>query len=132
MYSMISNCKYKVLIFAWWIFSSCQSQEQIPAPIDLIPKQQMAQILADLIILDQHYVSLINLNDQLDYNRMQFFSSEIINDKYQLQDSQAYHSYQYYLQHPYLFKDVLEIAIDSLEKLTSSSEELPQLNLEDD
>lgn len=89
-----------------------KSVKDIPPP-DLISEQKMGRIIADALLI-QNYLSGTGSPD---YLKLELSSYPIINKKYELTDSQAYHSYQYYLRDPEKFNRILEVAKDTLEQI---------------
>src|SRR5690554_3466230 len=122
MHTFISKCKYKLLILVCFLTIACQSKNKHLPPKDLIPKDKMALILADILLLDNHYVKIISDHEDIKYDELQFYSPDLINEKYQLKDSQAYFSYQYYLNQPEIFQEILTLALDSLNQLAEETE----------
>lgn len=121
MHTFILKYKYKLLIFVCLLTVACQSEKKTIPPEDLIPKNKMALILADILLLENHYINIMSDSDQTNYDELQFYSPSLINEKYRLKDSQAYYSYQYYISQPKLFQEILDLALDSLNQLAEQN-----------
>lgn len=110
---LIKTYKYTILFFAINILTACNNSEKIIAPPDLLSEQKMGRIIADVLLI-QNYLAGKNTPNYLE---LELSSYPLINEKYVLTDSQAYHSYQYYLRDPEKFNRILEVAKDTLEQI---------------
>lgn len=113
--------KYTLLIAVLSLIAACSPSEKKKEPKDLLDEKKMGLVLADFLLLENHIVQYSGLHQEARYDELQFYSYPIINEKYNLTDSQAYHSYQYYLENPKRFKKVIEFALDSLNKIVENT-----------
>ncbi len=112
------------MLFSW--ITSCQQANQSSPPANLIDEQLMGRILADVLLLENQ-VMQTNINAQgVDYQNLQLQNYPLIDEKYNLADSQAYKSYQYYINNIKEFKKVLEFTQDTLNKIAENTAE-PEL-----
>lgn len=81
----------------------------------------MGIILADFLLIESYNNQFLTKNTDVDYKKLQLYSYPIINEKYKLTDSQAIHSYNYYLNFPDKMKNIITIAQDSLNNLVEKA-----------
>ncbi|MCO5233208.1 MAG: hypothetical protein M9888_05680 [Chitinophagales bacterium] len=81
----------------------------------------MGRIIADALLIENK----LSVSGVTQYNLLLLNSYPLLDQKYHLKDSQSYYSYQYYVQQPEKFKQILQIAIDTLNTL---KEKLPKEN----
>lgn len=113
--------KYIFLIGGFIWITACQSSGEIPKPQNLLDEHQMGIILGDFLLIENYNSQYVANHDSVNYDLLQLFSYPILNEKYQLTDSQAYHSYQYYLNFPDKMKNIISIAQDSLNQLVEKT-----------
>lgn len=113
--------KYIFLIGGFIWITACQEHVEIAKPKNLLSEQQMGVILGDFLLLENYNSQYINEHDAFDYNQLQLYSYPVINEKYQLADSQAYQSFQYYMNFPEKMKNIISIAQDSLNQLVEKT-----------
>lgn len=113
--------KYTLLIVVLSLIAACGASEKENEPKDLLDEKTMGLVLADFLLLENHIIQYSATRQEVRYDKLQFYSYPIINEKYNLTDSQAYHSYQYYLENPQKFKRVIGFALDSLNKIVENT-----------
>ncbi|MCZ2392804.1 MAG: DUF4296 domain-containing protein [Chitinophagales bacterium] len=113
--------KYSLLIGAIYALCQCKNKNSIPPPPDLIEEKIMGRIIADALLIENK----LSVSGVTQYNLLLLNSYPLLDQKYHLKDSQSYYSYQYYVQQPEKFKQILQIAIDTLNTL---KEKLPKEN----
>ncbi len=86
------------------IFCALSCKEAIEKPKDLLPEDQMSQILADFAINEQQYVIGQNINSE---NATRF-----ILKKYKIKGERFTSSYAYYMTEPDVIKEILDDAQD--------------------
>lgn len=119
-------CKYTVLVFVFSLMVHCKPSGQTAPPANLIDKHLMGRILADVLLLENQVMQTNITSQNIDYQKLQLQNYPLIDEKYHLADSQAYKSYQYYVNNLHEFKEVLEIAQDTLNKIAENTVE-PEL-----
>ncbi len=122
MFSTSQLCKYSFLILSCFLLTACEQKETHTPPENLVPESKMSAILGDMLLLDNHYIRMIGSSEDFDYEKIQFYTSPLIDKKYGLIDSQAYFSYRYYLSQPEIMKSIVQTAIDSLSQLLEQDE----------
>lgn len=93
---------------------ACKSIEKDAPPANLLSEHKMGIILADVLLVQNYLSGTYSPN----YASLELSSYPLINEKYELSDSQAYHSYQYYLKSPEKFNRILVVAKDTLEQIS--------------
>ncbi|MCO5248016.1 MAG: DUF4296 domain-containing protein [Chitinophagales bacterium] len=101
---------------------SCQSKLDIPKPKDLLSEHQMGQVLADILLLQNYSDNTVSSDSTLSIQDFQNAITDVINQKYQLKDSQAFYSYRYYVKNPDIFLRVIKISQDTLQGLFNSKD----------
>jgi len=114
--------KYTLLFFALNSLIACKSTIKDPPPKDLLSEHKMGRILADVLLI-QNYLSGTGSPN---YLKLELSTYPLISKKYALTDSQAYHSYQYYLKDPEKFKRVLDVAKDTLDQINKKIIPIPK------
>ncbi|HUH72795.1 MAG TPA: DUF4296 domain-containing protein [Chitinophagales bacterium] len=110
---LIRTYKYTLLFFALNILIACNTSEKEIPPSDLLSEEKMGHIIADLLLVQNYLSGTFSPN----FSTLELSSDPYINEKYQLTDSQAYHSYQYYLKDSEKFNRILEVAKDTLDQI---------------
>ena len=105
--------KYTLLLLALNGLIACKNTEEKIPPKDLLSEQEMGRVLADVLLI-QNYLAV---SASPNYLNLEISSYPLINEKYQLTDSQAYYSYQYYLTDPETFNRILLVTKDTLEQI---------------
>jgi Domain of unknown function (DUF4296) len=116
-FSILNDCKYTVYLLAILFVLSCENNHSKDEPDDLIAIPLMGRVVADVLLMESFttqksmYLEGRNAQVMLEYNY------PMIDQKYGLADSQFIHSYQYYIQDPEAFSKVMEVALDTLQRL---------------
>lgn len=96
-------------LIAGLISFSCDKEE---APKDILPQDQLTQIMIDLYLGE---AKLSNYSLPYDTSRKLFIPyEESVLKKHGVSDSTLYKTYQYYFDHPKELEKLYEIVIDSL------------------
>lgn len=92
----------KLILFLLFIIYSCQDSKPISEPKNLVPKEKMAALIADLAISDQ--LGILNSEGNMEV------SSRYILKQYNVSAQAFTESYQYYLTSPETVKSILDDA----------------------
>lgn len=90
----------KLILFLLFIIYSCQDSKPISEPKNLVPKEKMAALIADLAISDQ--LGILNSEGNMEV------SSRYILKQYNVSAQAFTESYQYYLTSPETVKSILD------------------------
>jgi|GEM_PF-3144812 len=101
-------------IFFTLLLFSCVPEDKIPEYV--IGKEQMAKIILDINIADAR----MSRNGSSDGTKVwqREKDLELIAKKYNLPDSVIKKSYDFYITHPKIFKEVLALSLEKAEKLS--------------
>lgn len=106
-----------VLLFFILFFSSCNDAGM--APEDLIPPQEMAYIIKDMVLLEATYnTRLIRVKNKSEL--MKNYSSEILNE-HSITKENFDSSYDYYVEHSEEFEEILELVFEELNKMETET-----------
>lgn len=109
--------KHLILIILSIVIASCKNANEPPK--DLIPKEEMALIVADLTLLEATYnTKLIRVENKKEL--MLKYSKEIF-DKHQVTEERFDRSYDYYINNSEEFELVLELVFEELNKMETQS-----------
>ena len=102
---------------------ACQRPEETPQPADLLPKEQMVPLLADLQQLE---AQVENSRRSPDSARALFLAQQKnLLWKWQTTDSALHHSYRYYGAHGKDLPDMYQAVVDTLKALQQKLSPLP-------
>jgi len=122
--------KQSILILLLFILvgTSCSNENKLEEK--LIPKEKMALILTDLMLLEATYnMQLVRLEDKDE--RMLKYSDEIL-DHHNVSRESFDYSYDYYMAHSEEFEATFELVFEELSKLETESLKFQQKALEND
>lgn len=110
--------KYFFILLIVWLLSGCTNKIDEPQtiPADLIPKEQMVDIVVDLRLMDAVLTSKQRKKEQ-DMHFTQYYLHNSIMEKYGITRDQFERSFQYYQQNMKLLDEIYEEAITKLTKL---------------
>lgn len=94
------------------VLPACQRPEEVPAPVDLIPREKMAPLLADLHVLETQVE-----NSRLPPDSAKALFREQQHDlfwRWQVTDSVFQRSYRYYTIHNKDLNELYQAVIDTL------------------
>ena len=97
---------------------SCTESVQNRPPDDLIPPQQMSQILSDIILMKN-----IKRNNSFIKDKKQLLVPQYLYDKYGIDSSQLAYSQSYYAKNPKKYLPVFKLVQTQLKKLNDSIQE---------
>lgn len=109
------------LIFIFFISISLLSacENSIKKPDNLIPEEEMALILADVMLLEATYnTKLIRVENKNELMRK--FSAEILAN-HDVTKEAFDASYEYYVEEPEDFENILELVFEELNKMETES-----------
>ena len=107
------------LFFLMSLFTfSCTELVQNRPPDDLIPPQQMSQILADIILMKN-----IKRNNSFIKDKKRLLVPQYLYDKYGIDSSQLASSQTYYAKNPKKYLPVFKLVQTKLKKLNDSNQE---------
>lgn len=116
-----------ILLFISLLFSSCDSSSK--APDDLIPKEKMAHILKDLMLLEATYnTKLIRVDNKNEL--MRNYSDEIL-QHHNVTKEEFDRSYDYYSLNTEEFEAVYELVFEELTKMETEANALPSKPVKD-
>ena len=122
--------KLSALIILFFIFMGTSCSNRNKAEEMLIPKEKMALVITDFMLLEATYnMQLIRLDDKDE--RMIKYSDEILKHHDISRESFDY-SYEYYMDHSSEFEATLELVFEELNKLETESLKFQQKALEND
>ena len=103
--------------------AACQRPEEAPRPADLLPKEQMIPLLADLHQLE---AQVENSRIAPDSGRALFLAEQKnLYWKRQVTDSALQHSYRYYSAHGKDLPDIYQAVVDTLKARQTKYAPLP-------
>ena len=121
---MLSNCflilnyrKYTVCLLAVIFVLSCENKELENEPDDLMAIPLMGRVMADVLLMESFTTQKSMFLEGRNAQVMLEYNYPMIDQKYGLADSQFIHSYQYYINDPEAFSKVMEVALDTLNRL---------------
>jgi len=105
-------------IFFTLLLFSCIHEDKIPDYV--ISKEQMADIILDMNIADVRS----SRKNQSDGTKVWQRDNDLtlISEKYNIPDSVIKKSYDFYITHPTIFKEVLALSLEKAEKLSPEVE----------
>lgn len=116
-----------ILLFISLIITSCDQSKE--APEDLIPKEKMAHILKDMMLLEATYnTKLIRLENKDEL--MRSYSDEIL-QHYNVKEEVFDRSYDYYSSDSDEFEAVYELVFEELTKMETEANAIPSKALKD-
>ena len=80
----------------------------------------MGRVVADVLLMESFTTQKSMFLEGRNAQVMLEYNYPMIDQKYGLADSQFFHSYQYYIQDPEAFSKVMEVALDTLQRLETS------------
>lgn len=111
------NTRKLFFLMSLVIFSCTESLHNRP-PDDLIPPQQMSQILSDIILMKN-----IKRNNSFIKDKKQLLVPQYLYDKYGIDSSQLASSQYYYAKNPKKYLPVFKLVQTQLKKLNDSIQE---------
>ena len=111
------NTRKLFFLMSLVIFSCTESLQNRP-PDDLIPPQQMSQILSDIILMKN-----IKSNNSFIKDKKQLLVPQYLYDKYGIDSSQLASSQSYYAKNPKRYLPVFKLVQTQLKKLNDSIQE---------
>lgn len=104
----------KLIVFFFVILFSCQDSKPISEPKNLVPKDKMSALIADLAISDQ--LGILNSKGNMEV------SARYILKQHNVSAKAFTESYQYYLTSPETVRSILEDAQDLVKQKDPKAE----------
>jgi len=109
--------KYSYWLIATWCMVSCDWATEKKAPEGILDEQQLSVILADVLLLEAHTSRNVSEYEGRAADVMMRYNYPMIDEKYNLKDSQLIRSYQYYLSDPEALIRIMNLVQDTLDVL---------------
>lgn len=109
---------YVKIAFICLLFTSCEHESSKPQ--NLIEKDKMADVLADMLVLEAK-VSRVSINNIDSTRTIYKYLENQIYKKYSIDSATYRSSYQYYIERPQVLKEIYDNSIKNIEKLRDKS-----------